>query len=94
MQEYTRNPNTNCIVCDKKVYKRPVEIERNKGRVFCSMACYGISCRKEIPCVICGTPLLAGANKKTCSRSCANKYRTVLNIKSIGPEIKLNTIKV
>ena len=50
-------------------------MERNGERVFCSMACYGKSCRKESPCVVCGKPILAGTNKKTCSRACSNKNR-------------------
>lgn len=31
--------------------------------------------RKEHPCIICNTPILASAHKKTCSRGCANKHR-------------------
>jgi hypothetical protein len=89
MPEYTRNPNTKCIICGKHVYKRPAEIERNKGRVFCSRSCYGISCRKEKPCVICSTPILAGAHKKTCSRVCANKHRTGIKYKIKRPKDKV-----
>ena len=44
--------------------------------MFCGQSCYGISCRKEEPCVICGKLILAGLNKRTCSRSCANINRT------------------
>jgi len=32
--EYKRKPNTNCIICNKPVYKRRIEIEINKRRVF------------------------------------------------------------
>ena len=69
-EQYTRNPNTHCSICKKPIYRRPSEIAR--GRVFCSQKCYGVSCRKEIPCVVCGTPILGSAHKKTCSRKCAN----------------------
>lgn len=86
MTEYLRKSNTKCVICGKAVYKRPIEIERNKGRVFCSMSCYGISCRREKPCIICGKPILAGANKKTCSRSCANTQR-------IGIKYKQNSLR-
>jgi predicted nucleic acid-binding Zn ribbon protein len=82
-EKYKRNPNTQCVVCGKEIYKRPFEILKNKGRVYCSIRCYGISCRKESPCKICGKPILARFNKKTCSRSCANKLR-------IGMKYKLN----
>ena len=82
---YKRNPNTNCFVCNKSIYKRPYEIQRNEKRVFCSMVCYGISCRKEKPCVICGKLILSGLHKKTCSRSCANKYRTGIKYKINRP---------
>lgn len=92
-ENYKRNPNTFCIICSKPIYKRPVEIERNKGRVFCSMSCYGISCRKEKPCLICGKAILAGENKKTCSRSCANKYRTGIKYKLNKPRSKVKYYK-
>ena len=74
-EEYKRNPNTSCIICKKIIYKRPSQIERNGGRSFCSIICYGISQRKEIPCLVCGKLILSGFNKKTCSRACANKNR-------------------
>jgi hypothetical protein len=51
-------------------------INANKGRVFCSQFCYSVSCRKEKPCIVCGKPILAGLNKKTCGRTCANINRT------------------
>ena len=38
--------------------------------------------RKESPCVVCGKMILAGLNKKTCSRSCANRHRA--GMKYIG----------
>ena len=72
---YIRKPNSACLICKKKIYRRPAEIEKAKGRLFCSMVCYGISCRKEISCIVCGKLILAGFNKKTCSRGCANKNR-------------------
>lgn len=88
-EKYKRNPNTNCTVCGKPVYKRPVEISRNEGKVFCSMCCYGISCRKEKPCIICGKPILAGLHKKTCSRSCANKHRVSIKYRLNQPKSKV-----
>ena len=75
MVENNRNPNTNCCICNKPVYKRPSQIKTNHGKVYCSVGCYGVSCRIEKPCIICGKPILAGLNKKTCSRSCSNKLR-------------------
>ena len=90
-EKYKRNPNTSCSICSKPIYKRPVEIRRNKGRVYCSMACYGISCRKETPCVVCGKPILAHENKKTCSRSCANIHRAGIKYKGRQPKSKVKT---
>ena len=75
-ERYKRNPNTFCKICKKAIYRRPSEIKANHGKVFCSIYCYSVSCRKETPCVVCGKPILAGLNKKTCSRSCANIHRT------------------
>lgn len=88
-ERYKRNPNTICIICNKPIYKRPAEIERNAGRVFCTIICYGISLRKEVPCLICKKPILAGLNKKTCSRSCANTHRAGIKYKLNRPRDKV-----
>lgn len=85
-ESYKRNPNTHCSTCNKSIYRRPIEIERSKGRAFCSMVCYGIACRNENPCLVCGKPILAKFNKKTCSRGCANTHRTGINYKIGRPK--------
>jgi hypothetical protein len=87
--EYLRNPNTTCRVCGKLIYKRPAEIKKSRGGLFCSQPCYGRSTRKEHPCMICGTLILASANKKTCSRGCANKNRTNIKYKIGSPRDKV-----
>ena len=84
-----RRPNTTCTQCGKAVYRRPGQLEVSRGRAFCSQRCYGVACRKERPCVVCGTPILAGANKKTCSRSCANKGRAGIVYKIGSPKDKV-----
>ena len=91
VERYSRNPNTNCIVCQKPIYRRPFEIQKNEGRVFCSIVCYGVSCRKEIPCVICGKLILSGMNKKTCSRGCANVLRTGIKYKQNSTRSKVKS---
>jgi hypothetical protein len=88
-EPYTRKPNTFCLICSKAIYKRPCEIEQNSGRVFCSMKCYGISCRKEKPCLVCQKPILAGLHKKTCSRACANIHRTGIQYLRNQPKNKV-----
>jgi len=93
MPEYKRNPNSHCLICNKPVYKRPIEIKINKGKVYCSQICFGISCRKEHPCIICGKAILSGANKKTCSRSCANKHRAGIKYKINQPRSKVKHYK-
>lgn len=101
-ERYKRNPNTKCVVCGTAIYRRPGEIERSRGRVYCGQTCYGIACRKEHPCVTCGSPILASANKKTCSRGCANKNRTGVKYKIGRPKdnvkhqqaIKLRLLRV
>ena len=80
-ERYKRNPNTKCIVCNNPIYRRPIEIKRNNGNAFCSQICYGLHCRKEKPCIVCGNPILAGAHKKTCGRSCANRHRSGIKYK-------------
>lgn len=88
-ESYKRHPNINCLVCKKAIYKRPSQIERNKGQAFCSVTCYGISQRIEIPCSVCGKPILAGLNKKTCSRSCANVQRAGMKYSGARPRDKV-----
>ena len=86
-ERYRRKPNTNCLICKKEIYRRPNKIKT--GRVFCSVACAGIACRKEIPCLVCGKLILSGFNKKTCSRSCANTHREGIRYKMSRPHDKV-----
>ena len=88
-EKYKRTPNSKCYVCGKFIYRRPFEIKRSSGRVFCSSVCFGIYCRKEVPCVMCAKPILSGLNKKTCSRSCANKHRKGIEYKIHSPKDKV-----
>jgi hypothetical protein len=81
VDNYKRNPNSCCVVCNKPIYKRPSQIKNNKGKVFCGKECYGKFCRKELPCLVCGKLILSGANKKTCSRICSNKHRAGIKYK-------------
>lgn len=85
-EQYTRKSNSSCLICKTLIYRRPAEIEKSNGRVFCSASCYGLHCRKEIPCSNCGKLILSGLNKKTCSRICANQQRT-------GSRYKVNRLK-
>ena len=89
---YKRNPNTKCEVCNKPIYRRPAQIKNQS--IFCSSVCYGKSCRKEIPCPVCGKLLLSGLNKKTCSRKCSNKYRTNIKYKIGRPKDKANCFRI
>lgn len=81
-------------MCKSPIYRRPAEIEKNCGRVFCGIKCYGLSSRKESPCVICGKLILAGLNKKTCNRSCSNKYRTGIKYKIGRPKNIARTFRI
>jgi hypothetical protein len=91
VEQYKRKPNTECIICKTPIYRRPVEILRNQGRVFCSNNCYGIASRRENPCLVCNKPILAKFNKKTCSRICSNKHRTGIKYKIGRPLDKAYT---
>lgn len=84
-EQYTRKPNTTCTICNKPLYRRPVIIRMNHGRAFCSKTCFGIFCRKESPCIVCGKLILAGLHKKTCGRVCANKNRAGIRYKAGRP---------
>ena len=91
MEHYKRNPNTKCIVCSKVIYRKPSQIKRNKGQVFCSMVCYGLFQRREKPCVVCGKMIMSKFNKKTCSRSCANIHRAGIVYKIGSPRSKVKS---
>ncbi len=93
MEEYTRKPNTQCAICKKAIYRRPSEIKMRNNRVFCSQNCYGVACRKEVPCIVCGKPILSGLHKKTCSRSCANKNRAGIKYKLNRPKDKVKDLR-
>ena len=87
-ERYKRNPNTQCSVCKKPVYRRPAELIKTDGRAYCNQICYGTACRKEVPCVVCGKSLLSRFNKKTCSRACSNKHRSGIKYKIGRPKDK------
>jgi hypothetical protein len=92
VEEYKRKPNTVCSICKTPIYRRPINIKNGKnGNTFCSMSCYGISCRKENPCIVCGKLILAGLHKKTCSRSCANVHRIGIKYKNGSPKSKVKS---
>jgi hypothetical protein len=92
-EQYRRKPNTKCVVCSKEIYKRPGVLMQNNGRAFCSQNCYGKSCRKEVPCAVCGKLILGGLNKKTCSRSCSNQYREGIKYKIGRPRDKAHHVR-
>lgn len=72
-----RNPNCNCYICLKPIYRRPKE-SNNK---CCSFDCYfqkkSIEAkeRRTKNCESCGKRFDSKQRAKTCSRSCANKKR-------------------
>jgi hypothetical protein len=90
-EQCIRKPNISCIICGKEIYRRPAEIKKHNGHAFCSSSCYGIFCRKEVPCLVCGKLILSGKNKKTCSRSCANKNRTGISYGIKQPKDKVKS---
>lgn len=92
-EDYKRNPNTVCDICKKGIYRRPSQIEGADRKVFCSATCYGISCRKEVPCTVCGKLILSGINRKTCSRSCSNTHRAGIQYKINSPRDKVKSQK-
>ncbi len=88
-----RRPNVKCVVCGTAAYRRPIVLKVSQGRAFCSQKCYGISNRVETPCVICGIPIPASANKKTCSRVCANKNRASIQYRMGRPRDKAQELR-
>lgn len=73
---FYRRPNAACLVCEKPVYRRPADLAKSNGRAYCGQKCYGKACRKEHPCPVCGTTVLASQHTKCCSRDCADRIRT------------------
>lgn len=71
-----RKPNTQCRICQKPIYRRPRDIVNAKSGVYCGRECYGKASRQETPCAVCGTLILAGLHKKTCSLECAKTHLT------------------
>jgi len=69
-----RNPNTACKICEKEIYRRPIQIEN--GNIFCSRKCKGISDRKIKYCTVCNKEIISKYASKTCSRECSNRSRT------------------
>jgi len=90
-ERYKRNPNIKCAICAKPIYRRPSEIEKSKGHITCSSICYGQTCRKERPCMVCGKLILAHYHKKTCSRGCANTHRAGIRYKMGSPHDKVKS---
>lgn len=66
-----RLPNCNCKVCNKAIYRRPVQLA---GAVYCSRACYGLGQRREVRFCACGKQLTP-KQRFTCSQACTNKRR-------------------
>ncbi len=92
-EQYKRKPNTKCIICEKQIYRRPIELERSKGKAFCGQACYGISCRKEKPCIICNKLILSSLHRITCSRGCSNIHREGVKYGLGRPKDKVEEIR-
>jgi 5-methylcytosine-specific restriction endonuclease McrA len=74
-----RKPNTTCSSCENPIYRRPGNLAISGGKAYCSKECYGKSCHKPTPCIICSTPVLASRNCKTCSKECFKKSLLDLN---------------
>ncbi len=89
VERYKRNPNTRCSSCQNAIYRRPIELERSNGRAYCTQRCYGVSSRREKPCVVCKAPILSSKHRKTCSRSCANTHRAGIKYKIGSPRDKV-----
>ena len=87
-----RNPNCNCTVCNKAIYRRPIQIQ--KGKVYCDQKCYGLSQRGEARyCKVCNKEL-GNDSTITCSRSCSNKNRAGINYDTLQINNKAKITKL
>ena len=85
-ERYKRKPNTKCAICSKEIYRRPVQIKESGGKSYCGQACFGISCRREQPCIVCNKLILSSGHRITCSRGCSNIYRIGIKYKIGRPK--------
>lgn len=83
-----RKSNTTCIICKTEIYRRPAQLKLTQGKAYCGKVCFGISCRNEIPCRVCGKLILGSKHAKTCSRACSNKTRTGVKYNKTAPNDK------
>lgn len=90
---YKRKPNTKCSICGKEIYRRPVQLEQTGGKAYCNIICYGISCRNEKPCIVCGKLILSGLHRITCSRKCSNINRKGVKYHLGRPKDKAEEIR-
>lgn len=83
-----RQPNCQCSICSKPIYRRPAEIAKGSN-FYCSHECKGKSQQKLHKCAVCPNMILSRKHKKTCSRECANKQKIGLKYKvNLGRPIK------
>jgi hypothetical protein len=92
-EQHKRNPNIKCNICNKGIYRRPIELERSKGKAYCGQVCYGISCRREKSCVICNKLILSSLHRITCSRKCSNTHRSGIKYKLGRPKDKVEDVR-
>ena len=90
---YKRKPNTKCAICQKEIYRRPVQMERSGDKSYCGQICFGISCRKEKPCIVCNKLILSSLHRVTCSRSCSNIHRKGIKYRIGRPKDKVEEIR-
>lgn len=68
-----------CVICHTLKWRRPSEIKTRSSR-FCSLKCYWEWRNGKIlyKCPICNTKIVdfKSNKRKTCSRKCANKYKS------------------
>jgi len=93
LESPTRIPNIKCFVCGKAVYRRPSQIKKSAGILFCSLECNGENNKKYTKCIICAKKILASKNSKTCSRICSNKLRGGIKYKVGRPRDKVFTAR-
>lgn len=73
-----RKPNTQCLHCQKPIYRRPNELSQG-NRVFCSRVCFNNNLNRGLPkppCLFCNEQFeREHKRQKFCSRKCANNAR-------------------
>jgi 5-methylcytosine-specific restriction endonuclease McrA len=90
-----KNPNVQCALCGKEMYRPPARLKTRSGLVFCGVTCQHKACRRDVglirlphyignitekPCAYCGNIFKVYRDRPYCSHTCACQQRRKMYI--------------